>query len=141
MKLSSFQHPPGRIERIGGIDGKPSEGGVLQLRRIQEQVSAFGEKIGDVRPRLIVSLRAGVSRVPENVVKIASDYESFLSESNIPKLFINADPGSILVGKTRERSRLWPNQKEVMVKGGHFIQEISPHEIGEHLKEFLSSLG
>ena len=73
-------------------------------------------------------------------MKIAYDYELFLSKCNIPKLFINADPGSILVGKQRERARLWPNQKEVTVKGGHFIQEISPHEIGEYLKEFLASL-
>ncbi|MDP7628744.1 MAG: hypothetical protein QF530_12670, partial [SAR202 cluster bacterium] len=54
-----------------------------------------------------------------------------------PKLFINADPGSILVGAQRERSRLWQNQTEVTVKGGHFIQEISPHEIGQHIRDFL----
>ena len=57
-----------------------------------------------------------------------------------PKLFINAEPGSILVGKTRERCRNWKNQKEVTVQGGHFIQEISPNEIGSAIRSFLSDL-
>ena len=48
----------------------------------------------------------------------------------MPKLFINADPGSILVGRQREVCRAWPNQTEVTVKGLHFIQEDSPDEIG-----------
>ena len=61
--------------------------------------------------------------------------------SDIPKLFINADPGSILVGRQRENARLWNNQQEVTVQGGHFIQEISPNEIGSHLVNFIESLG
>ena len=55
----------------------------------------------------------------------------------MPKLFINADPGSILVGRQREVCRAWPNQTEVTVKGLHFIQEDSPDEIGRAVAEFV----
>jgi haloalkane dehalogenase len=73
------------------------------------------------------------------MVDIAKSYAEFLSASDIPKLFINAEPGSILVGRQREKARLWNNQREVMVKGGHFLQEISPTDIGHHLANFIGS--
>ena len=58
----------------------------------------------------------------------------------IPKLFINAEPGSILVGEQREFCRSWKNQKEVTVKGTHFIQEDSPHEIGQAISEWVTTI-
>ncbi|HIB74722.1 MAG TPA: haloalkane dehalogenase, partial [Gammaproteobacteria bacterium] len=122
------------VERILAGDGALTE---AEMKVYMKPFQNPGE---DRRPTLTWPRQIPIAGEPEEVVKIASDYELFLAESNIPKLFINADPGSILVGKQRERARLWPNQKEVTVKGGHFIQEISPHEIGEHLKEFLASL-
>lgn len=54
----------------------------------------------------------------------------------MPKLFINAEPGTILTGRLRELCRKWPNQREVTVKGLHFIQEDSPHEIGAALADW-----
>ena len=77
---------------------------------------------------------------PKNVVSLVNDYGAFMSSSNIPKLFINADPGSILLGKQREFCRSWPNQKEVTVKGIHFIQEDSPFEIGQAVAEWLETI-
>ena len=77
---------------------------------------------------------------PKNVVSLVNDYGAFMSSSNIPKLFINADPGSILLGKQREFCRSWPNQKEVTVKGIHFIQEDSPVEIGQAVAEWLETI-
>jgi haloalkane dehalogenase len=56
----------------------------------------------------------------------------------VPKLFINADPGSILTGSQREFCRTWPNQTEVTVPGVHFIQEDSPGPIGAALSRWLS---
>jgi haloalkane dehalogenase len=53
--------------------------------------------------------------------------------NNIKKLFINADPGSILIGQQREFCRKWNNQKEVTVKGLHFIQEDSPQDISNEI--------
>ncbi len=77
---------------------------------------------------------------PKNVVSLVNDYGAFMYSSNIPKLFINADPGSILLGKQREFCRSWPNQKEVTVKGIHFIQEDSPVEIGQAVAEWLETI-
>ena len=57
----------------------------------------------------------------------------------MPKLFVNAEPGAILVGAQREFCRTWPNQTEVSVAGNHFVQEDSPHEIGQALASWLDS--
>ena len=65
----------------------------------------------------------------------------FRTSSNpVPKLFINAEPGAILVGAPREFCRTWPNQSEVTVKGIHFIQEDSPDEIGQALSAWVGGL-
>jgi haloalkane dehalogenase len=58
----------------------------------------------------------------------------------VPKLFINAEPGSILVGPQREFCRTWPNQTEVTVAGTHFIQEDSPDAIGTVVASWLQRL-
>jgi haloalkane dehalogenase len=58
----------------------------------------------------------------------------------VPKLFVNAEPGSILTGPQREFCRTWPNQTEVTVKGLHFIQEDSPHEIGSAIAAWYAAL-
>jgi haloalkane dehalogenase len=63
-----------------------------------------------------------------------------MAESELPKLFINADPGSMLVGPQREFCRSWPNQLEVTVKGLHFIQEDSPAEIGKAVATWLQAI-
>ena len=74
------------------------------------------------------------------MVEVVENYSNWLSFSDLPKLFINADPGSILIGKQREFCRSWPNQEEVTVKGTHFIQEDSPDEIGKAVSKFVSKL-
>jgi haloalkane dehalogenase len=63
-----------------------------------------------------------------------------MAGSDIPKLFVNADPGSILIGPMREICRSWPNQTEVTVKGSHFVQEDSPDEIGRAVADFVRGL-
>jgi haloalkane dehalogenase len=74
---------------------------------------------------------------PADVTKVVEDYAAWLAEADMQKLFINADPGSILVGRQRELCRAWPNQTEVTVRGRHFLQEDSPDEIGHALAEFV----
>ena len=64
----------------------------------------------------------------------------WLSASELPKLFINAYPGSILTGRQRNFCRSWPNQKEKTVLGIHYIQEDSPFQIGEAIADFLKSM-
>ncbi len=82
------------------------------------------------RPTLTWPRQIPIDGEPASVHAIVSDYSSWLASSAIPKLFINAEPGSILTGRQREFCRSWPNQNEVTVAGLHFVQEDSPHEIG-----------
>ena len=77
---------------------------------------------------------------PAHMVELVDAYAHFMASTDIPKLFINADPGSILVGKQREFCRSWPNQTEVTVKGLHFIQEDSPTEIGQAVAAWHADL-
>jgi haloalkane dehalogenase len=72
------------------------------------------------------------------VTEIVAAYAKWLSTSDIPKLFVNADPGTILIGPQREFCRTWPNQKEITVKGSHFIQEDAPVEIGQAIAGLLA---
>ena len=77
---------------------------------------------------------------PPHMVELVAAYGAFMAESTIPKLFVNADPGSILVGRQREFCRSWPNQAEVTVKGLHFLQEDSPREIGQAVAAWYAGL-
>jgi haloalkane dehalogenase len=77
---------------------------------------------------------------PAEVVEVVERYGTWMSESQVPKLFINAEPGAILTGGMRDFCRTWPNQTEVTVKGIHFIQEDSPREIAEAITAWLHDL-
>ena len=94
----------------------------------------------DRRPTLTWPRMIPIDGEPADVVKIVSDYSNWLATSELPKLFVNAEPGSILVGPQREFCRSWPNQSEVTVKGLHFIQEDSPDEIGTAIADFVRRL-
>ena len=84
----------------------------------------------DRRPTLTWPRQIPIEGEPADVVELVASYANWLSQSSIPKLFINAEPGAILIGEQREFCRSWPNQEEVTVKGNHFLQEDSPDEIG-----------
>ena len=77
---------------------------------------------------------------PADVVAITESYARWLATTTTPKLFVNAEPGAILVGAQREFCRTWPNQREVTVRGSHFVQEDSPAEIGQALARFLEDI-
>ena len=94
----------------------------------------------DRRPTLSWPRQIPIQGAPLEVVNIVEDYSQWLARAEVPKLFINAEPGSILVGRQRELCRQWPNQLEVTVPGLHFIQEDSADEIGEHIKQFVKRL-
>lgn len=91
-------------------------------------------------PTLVWPREIPIDGTPADVAEIVSRYSTWMSETQIPKLFINADPGSILIGSQRELARSWPNQREVTVAGSHFIQEDSGAEIGIVIRDFLASL-
>ena len=92
------------------------------------------------RPTLTWPRQIPIDGEPEDVVAIAQDYADWLCESDVPKLFVNSDPGALTTGNTREFCRQWPNQTEVTVKGSHFIQEDSPDEIGQALRSWIQTL-
>jgi haloalkane dehalogenase len=92
------------------------------------------------RPILTWAREVPLDGTPEDVYKIIDSYAKWLSTCDLPKLFINAEPGLILTGQQREFCRNWPNQKEVPVKGLHFVQEDSPQEIGDGVAEFIKGL-
>jgi haloalkane dehalogenase len=112
------------------------------LRKLADQEMAeyrrpFATPGEDRRPTLSWPRQIPIEGEPADVVAVVEDYSAWLAQSDIPKLFINADPGSILVGRQRELCRAWPNQTEVTVKGLHFIQEDSPDAIGRAVADFV----
>ena len=90
----------------------------------------------DRQPLLNWPRQIPIEGEPEEIVSLVNDYGAFMATSQMPKLFINAEPGSILTGRQREFCRTWPNQQEITVKGLHFIQEDSPIEIGQAIAKW-----
>jgi len=93
----------------------------------------------DRRPTLTWPRQIPLDGEPEAVVSVVNRYGAYLAQSDVRKLFINAEPGAILTGDMRDFCRTWPNQEEVTVKGSHFIQEDSPDEIGQTLRAWMQS--
>jgi haloalkane dehalogenase len=100
----------------------------------------FSEPGESRRPTLTWPRQIPIEGEPEEVVELVQSYADWLSQSDIPKLFVNAEPGAILTGPQREFCRSWPNQDEVTVPGNHFLQEDSPHEIGKAIAEWRSKI-
>jgi haloalkane dehalogenase len=92
------------------------------------------------RPTLTWPRQIPIEGEPADVVAIVEAYGAWLASSPVPKLFVNAEPGAILIGPQREFCRSWPNQQEVTVKGSHFIQEDSPDEIGRAIADWRRAL-
>jgi haloalkane dehalogenase len=90
-------------------------------------------------PTLIWPRQAPIEGEPEDVTSIVRAYGKWLSESPLPKLFIAGDPGSVIGADSASKTfcRTWKSQREVTVKGRHFLQEDSPGEIGTALRQFV----
>lgn len=94
----------------------------------------------DRRPTLTWPRQIPFDGAPAEVAAVVTDYAQWLSNSTVPKLFVNAEPGAITRGRVRDFCRSWPNQTEVTVAGSHFIQEDSPDEIGSAVAAFVRGL-
>jgi len=90
------------------------------------------------RPTLTWPRQIPIEGEPAEVVEIVQTYADWMNTNEIPKLFIDADPGAILIGRQREFCRGWPNQTERRVEGMHFVQEDSPDEIGNAIADWLA---
>jgi len=91
-------------------------------------------------PTLVWPRELPIDGEPADVVSVVDEYAAWLSTTDVPKLFISAEPGALLVGRAREFCRTWRNQRQASVKGIHFIQEDSPAEIGDALQSFVNGL-
>ena len=105
-----------------------------------EYIRPFINSGEDRRPTLTWPRQIPLDGEPSEVVEEVRKNSEFHKDSEIPKLFINADPGSILVGEQREFARTWKNQTEITVSGNHFVQEDSSEEIGSALRNFVKAL-
>ena len=95
----------------------------------------------DRRPTLSWPRNIPIDGQPADVVSVVEDYSRWLAEADVPKLFINAEPGALIRGRIRELVRTWPNLTETTVSGTHFVQEDSPDEIGAAIAEFVRTNG
>ena len=119
---------PGSIQRALAADE------MAEYRR------PFAEPGESRRPTLSWPREIPIDGEPADVVAIVQAYADWLSGSDVPKLFVNAEPGAILVGEQRAFCRGWPNQTEVTVPGIHFVQEDSPDAIGAALADWIRAL-
>jgi haloalkane dehalogenase len=114
------------------------------LRKLSdEEMAAYRAPFAlevDRQPMLNWPRQIPIAGEPPHVVTLVQQYAQWLSASSVPKLFVNAEPGSILVGAQREFCRSWPNQQEVTVPGLHFIQEDSGASIGEAVAAWQAQL-
>ena len=92
-------------------------------------------------PTLVWPRQIPIEGEPADVTEIVEGCGKVMSQSAVPKLLIIGEPGAIVRGRTLEFCRTWPNQTEITVKGTHFLQEDSPHEIGSALQNFVKSIG
>ena len=111
-----------------------------------EEMKRYGARFTEPgesrRPTLTWPRQIPIGGEPRDVHDIVEAYSQWLQASDsVPKLFINADPGIVLIGPQREFARQLPNQEEITVKGLHFIQEDSPSEIGEAVARFVQAHG
>jgi haloalkane dehalogenase len=122
------------VERVlpGSVSRKLSEAEMAEYRRpYLEREHRW--------PTLTWPRQIPIAGEPADVTQIAADYSHWMSENEIPKLFVNADPGAILIGAVRDFCRGWKNQTEVTVPGSHFIQEDSGPLIGRAVADWMQA--
>ena len=124
------------VERVlpGSILRKLSDEEMSEYRK------PFTQAGEDRRPTLTWPRQIPIDGEPADVVDIVQANAEYLTTSEVPKLFVNAEPVAILTGPQREFCRRFPNQTEVTVPGVHFVQEDSPAEIAAAIREWLTGL-
>ena len=102
----------------------------------------FAEPGEGRRPTLTWPREIPIEGEPADVSAIAADYAAWLGTSNVPKLFLKAEPGAILANdRLVNLVRAWPSLTERTVAGIHFVQENSPQDIGRAIATWLAALG
>jgi haloalkane dehalogenase len=125
------------IEKMlpGGILRALSAGEMAEYRR------PFAEPGEGRRPTLTWPRELPIEGDPAEVAAIVAAYADWLATSDVPKLFLKAEPGALIAGGANlETVRKWPAQTEVTVAGIHFTQEDSPDEIGRAIADWMRAL-
>jgi haloalkane dehalogenase len=116
-------------------------GAVLRTLAAEEMAQyrrPFAEPGEGRRPTLTFPREIPIEGEPADVNAIVNAYAEWLATSDVPKLFIKAEPGALLGGGANlETVRAWPAQTEVTVAGVHFVQEDSPDEIGRAIADWM----
>ena len=122
------------VERVlpGSVLRKLTEAEMTEYRRPYPQRE-------DRWPTLTWPRQIPIAGQPADVVAIAADYAQWMAQNDVPKLFVNAEPGAILIGAVRDFCRSWKNQTEVTVPGSHFIQEDSGPAIGRAVAGWMEA--
>jgi haloalkane dehalogenase len=120
------------VERVlpGSVLRKLSDAEMAEYRK------PFLER-EDRWPTLTWPRQIPIAGEPADVVEIAAAYSQWMAANDVPKLFVNAEPGAILIGVLRDFCRTWRNQTEVTVPGSHFIQEDSGAAIGRAIADWM----
>jgi haloalkane dehalogenase len=114
----------------------------LSTEEMAEYRRPFAEPGEGRRPTLTFPREIPIEGKPADVAEIVSAYGAWLATSNVPKLFLKAEPGALLSGGPNlATARSWPAQTEVTIKGIHFVQEDSPDEIGRAIAKWIAALG
>jgi haloalkane dehalogenase len=101
--------------------------------------SPFRDSGEDRRPMLSWPRSLPIDGEPAQVAEVVSRNGTWLAQSDVPKLFISGEPGTLVKGRLREIIRQWPNQTEVTVRGRKLLQEDSPDEIGSAIVNFIKA--
>ena len=140
-----FQSPEGErlvLEQNIFVEGVLP--GAIQRQLSDEEMDHYRQPFAspgeDRRPTLSWPRNMPIDGEPADVVAVVNEYSKWLAGSDVPKLFINAEPGAIVHGRIRELIRTWPTLTETTVSGRHFIQEDSPDQIGNAIAQFVRRL-
>src|SRR5499427_417005 len=113
----------------------------LTAEEMAEYRRPFAEPGEGRRPTLTWPREIPIEGEPADVNAIVAAYAEWLATSDVPKLFIKAEPGALLGGGANlDTVCAWPAQTEVTVPGIHFVQEDSPDEIGRAIAGWMGAL-
>src|SRR5262247_3378925 len=120
-------------------------GAILRTLSVEEMLEyrrPFAEPGEGRRPTLTWPREIPIEGEPADVAAIAAAYADWLATSDVPKLFVKAEPGALLAGGANlDFARRLPAQTEVTVAGLHFVQEDSPDEIGRAIAGWMGGIG
>jgi haloalkane dehalogenase len=113
---------------------------ILSAEKIAEYRRPFAEPGEGRRPTLTRVRQIPIAGEPADVAAIAAAYADWLATSDVPKLFVKADPGALLaVGANFDFAGKLPAQIEVTVAGVHSVQKDSPDDIGRAMAGWMGA--